>query len=178
MSLKAIFFDRDGVVNQRIFGDYIKYVDEFVFKNDFLDLFEYISDTDVITLLVTNQQGIGKGIMTTEMLDLVHIYMQSELQLKCGKNFDKIYFCPDLVGSDSNCRKPKPGMIVQGLKDYKIDPQEAIMIGDSISDVVAGKKAGLITFLIGNPNSKKIPEADYIFRDLHDVKQFLIQNYF
>ena len=178
MKLKAIFLDRDGVVNQRIVGDYIKYVDEFIFKDDFLDIYDYISDKDLITLLATNQQGIGKGLMNEEMLSKVHDHMQTELQKRFNKNFDKIYFCPDLAKFNSYCRKPNPGMIIQGLEEFNIQPSEAIMVGDSISDVIAGKSAGLTTYLIGDYKKEKIPEADFIFKDLYELKQFLTKKYF
>lgn len=162
---KAIFFDRDGIVNIRIAGQYVKTADEFVFWNDFLVLFKKIKAAGYSAYVITNQQGIGKGLMSEKQLEQIHKHMQSELVRLTGYTFDGIYFCPDLANTGSKFRKPEPGMLFAAAGKHDIDLKKSLMIGDSASDAVAGKKAGCTTIFIGN--EKPAPaEADYAFPHL------------
>ncbi len=175
MNRRAVFFDRDGIVNVRIVGDYIKKPEEFIFKEDFLDLFITLKLKNLLKILITNQQGIGKGFMSESDLSRVHSFMQRNLKLITRSEFDDIYFCPDLAETNSFRRKPNPGMLFEAIEKYKIDKRNSWMIGDSQSDVIAGKRAGLNTILIGSYINNEIPEADYIFQDLSNVKEFLLK---
>ena len=96
-------------------------------------------------LIVTNQQGIAKGIMSDMDLDVLHNYMLVEIKSKGGL-IDKIYYCPHLVIESCNCRKPNPGMIQQAIIDFpEIEIEDSYLIGDSDTDIIAGNKMGLIT---------------------------------
>lgn len=161
----AFFFDRDGVVNVKLPGDYVKTIDEFKFKEDFFPLFKYIKEKGYLAVLVTNQQGIGKELMSEQDLATVHEYMQCELLNITGYKFDGIYFCPELALNASNRRKPGNGMFLDAVSDFDIDPNVSFTIGDSPSDAQAGKITGTTTILSGctNPN---VPDADYSFPDL------------
>lgn len=155
--IKAVFFDRDGVVNERKIGGYVEKPYEFRFIEEFLDIFRLIKK-DHLAILVTNQQGIGKGIMNDEDLKLVHDYMQGELEKLTGYQFDDIFYCPDLEESGSFRRKPNPGMFVEAIEKWKIDKSKSIMIGDSISDYLAAHTAGIRTLLIGNFDISLYPD--------------------
>ncbi len=113
---KAIFFDRDGIVNYRPVGDYVKSPQEFRFLPDFLEFFVFIKKNNYLAIVITNQQGIGKGLMTDEDLSIIHLKMQEDLFNITGYNFDDIYYCPDLALTPSQRRKPNPGMILEAVE--------------------------------------------------------------
>ena len=99
-------------------------------------------------LIVTNLQGIGKGIMTEDDLNLLHLQMQRKLNPDFDL-IDKIYFCPCLEGDSCNCRKPKTGMLEDAKLDFpEIIIENSFLIGDSDSDIEAGKKFGLKTIKV------------------------------
>lgn len=171
---QAIFFDRDGTVNMRIVGEYVKRKEDFKFIPDFIPFFDFVKRHDFLAILVTNQQGIGKGVMSVEQLNDVHGYMQQEILSACGSNFDDIDYCKDLAIGNSFWRKPNPGMILDSLKKWDIDPNKSWMIGDKPQDVIAGKRAGTKTILLGFYEQKDVPEADYICYNLNDFDKSLL----
>ncbi|MCU0428065.1 MAG: HAD-IIIA family hydrolase [Candidatus Kapabacteria bacterium] len=159
MLRKTFFFDRDGIVNQRIMGGYVTSPDEFVLLQDFLPLFRLVKEAGFLTVLITNQQGIGKGLMTESDLVEIHAQMQEQLASKVGSGFDDIYFAGERdLSSRSGCcgdilagcrRKPSPAMLLEADERWGIDFVASWMIGDSISDAEAGKAAGTRTILVG-----------------------------
>lgn len=153
---KAIFFDRDGVVNKRLVGDYVKSVSEFIFNDEIFSAIKTTKENGLLAILITNQRCIGRKIITTQELALIHDFMQKNLTQKIGANFDAIYFCPHEIFENCTCRKPKPGMLLQASEDFNINLKQSFMIGDSLSDIEAGNVAGCKTgFLIHQENSVK-----------------------
>ena len=146
---KAIFLDRDGVVNKRLIDDYVKNWDEFQFIPDIFEVLGDIHQEEYLAILVTNQRGVGRGIMTRNDLHNVHRKMQQALLQKTGHQLDGIYACPHNNDDRCDCRKPAPKMLLQAAKDFQIDLQKSWMIGDSESDVMAGISAGCRTVKIG-----------------------------
>ena len=144
----TLFLDRDGVINQKLEGRYVTNFNEFVFvKNSDLAIRKLHKIFKRI-LIVTNQQGIGKGIMTEDDLNLLHLQMQRKLNPDFDL-IDKIYFCPCLVGDSCNCRKPKTGMLEEAKLDFpEIIIKNSFLIGDSESDIEAGNKFGLKTIKV------------------------------
>lgn len=144
----TLFLDRDGVINQKLEGRYVTNFNEFVFvKNSDLAIRKLHKIFKRI-LIVTNQQGIGKGIMTEDDLNLLHLQMQRKLNPDFDL-IDKIYFCPCLEGDSCNCRKPKTGMLEEAKLDYpEIIIKNSFLIGDSESDIEAGNKFGLKTIKV------------------------------
>jgi D-glycero-D-manno-heptose 1,7-bisphosphate phosphatase len=177
----AVFFDRDGIVNKRIINDYVKNIDEFEFIPDFFYIFTMVKQFGFQTFLITNQQGIGKKLMTEDDLNTIHQYMQDVLLIRTGYKFDKIYFSPSLAQENDYRRKPNPGMILEAIKDFNLNPNSCLMIGDSISDVLAGKNANISTILIHGQNHYKsisIDElqrlqSDYVFADFEELARHL-----
>lgn len=157
---KCFFFDRDGIVNIRKFDGYIKTYDEFEFIPEFLEIFKKIEKQGFLKIIITNQQGVGKGLMTEEELSKVHNLMQFNLYQKLGYSFDDIYYSPDLANSGSKSRKPEPGMILDALDKWDIDKENSYFIGDSESDAIAGQRAGIKTILIGDFSENK---ANFVF---------------
>ena len=149
-SLDTLFLDRDGVINVKLEARYVRNFNEFEFMQGALVAISKLSKLFKRILIVTNQQGIGKGIMTVDDLNLLHSFMTSEIGKLNGK-IDKIYFCPHLDTENCNCRKPNPGMINQAIADFpEIDRQNSYLIGDSDSDIEAGNRMNLNTVKVDN----------------------------
>lgn len=148
----ALFLDRDGVINERIVDGYVKNKEEFIFNDGVLDAIKKLSEIFGKIVVVTNQQGIGKGLMTEEDLKKVHDFMLSEIK-KAGGRIDNIYFAPGLASPTNELRKPNIGMALQAQKDFpEINFSKSVMIGDSPSDMAFGKNAGMKTIFIGQEN--------------------------
>ncbi len=152
MTSKAVFLDRDGVINRRIPGDYVRHPDEFVLLEGVAEAIRLFRESFDFILIATNQQGIGKGRMTIANLDHVHNYMTLLLEQQ-GATIDHIYFCPDLAHQQPNCRKPHPAMAFQAQKDYpELNLQQSWMAGDSLSDLQFAWNAGMQPAMIAtNP---------------------------
>ncbi|MDL2224578.1 HAD-IIIA family hydrolase [Bacteroidales bacterium OttesenSCG-928-M06] len=167
-SLKTLFLDRDGVINEERPGDYVKNKDEFIFIPGVLEALAILEDYFDRIILITNQRGVGRGLMSIEDLKEIHANMLTRIQ-DSGGRIDKIYIATDVESSSLN-RKPNPGMGLQAQQDFpEILFSSSIMIGNSLSDMQFGKKLGMKTILVGN--KYKITEKDndlidYSFPDL------------
>lgn len=144
----TIFLDRDGVINKRKPGSYVKKTKDFIFLNGAKKAIKKLSKKFNRVIIVTNQQGLGKGLMTEEELNLVNDYMISEIK-NSGGRIDKVYYCSQLATAKSNCRKPNSEMAMKAKEDFPdIEFSKSIMFGDSISDIEFGKRLGMKTVLI------------------------------
>ena len=129
----TLFLDRDGVVNVWLPGDYVKTWDEFRFKDGFLDFIGKYASSFKHVLVVTNQRGVGKGLMTIESLNDIHARMHKAIT-DAGGRIDGIYVCTSVDDADP-MRKPNTGMALQAMKDYPdISMERSLMIGDQPSD--------------------------------------------
>lgn len=169
----TIFLDRDGVINERIPDSYVKNREELRFLPGAIDAIKKLSGHFQRIIIVTNQQGIGKGILTQEQADEVNTFMVSEIE-KHGGRIDKIYVCPDLAKTDPNCRKPDTRMAMLAQQDFpEIDFHRSIMIGDSISDMLFGMNLGMKTILITTKEEEKVKncfvEVDWRIEGLADL---------
>jgi len=140
---KAFFIDRDGVVNNDEGHYYIYRPEDFVFNPDIKKALKLIKKEGYLLIMITNQGGVAKKMYTIADVMNVHAYMQEQLAQKKAR-FNAIYFCPHHSDvSSCECRKPKPGMILQAIKELNIDPKTSYLIGDSERDIEAGKSAGI-----------------------------------
>ena len=154
----TIFLDRDGVINDRPIDDYVKTWGDFKFLPGVLEALAIFNETFKRIIVVTNQQGIGKGIMTTEDLEAVHSKMIAEIE-KTGGSIDAVYYCPELAKKPSSCRKPSTFMAQKALAEFPdIDFEKSLMLGDMLTDLQFGKNAGMKTIYI-NTNQKSV-DAD------------------
>ncbi|MCS6809159.1 MAG: HAD-IIIA family hydrolase [Bacteroidota bacterium] len=177
---RAFFFDRDGIVNKRIVGGYVTSVDEFVFLPDFFSVFRLVKEMEYLAILVTNQQGVGKGLMTDEDLRAVHAYMQRCIRAKTGWQFDDIYAATECDRVECQQfsegavvhrrRKPSPTMLYEAHARWGIHFALSWMIGDSLSDAEAGRAAGVHTVLVGNFQKH---EADIVVPSLQALVPLL-----
>ena len=137
---KAIFLDRDGVINQER-KDYVKKLDEFKILDKIADAINIIKSHGFLVIIITNQSAINRKLLSVETLNKIHEKLQSYLE-KYDTSFDQVYFCPHMPSENCECRKPKPGLIIQAVTDFKIDLSQSYMIGNSETDVQAATNAG------------------------------------
>lgn len=150
----TLFLDRDGVINLHFPKDYVKTWDEFYFLDGAIDAIVKFNDLFGRIVVVTNQQGVGKGKMSEETLLNIHQNMLAEIQAKGGR-LDSIYAATTLAEDDIfGLRKPKIGMAMQAQSDfYEIDFAKSIIVGDSITDMEFGRNAGMFTVFISEKES-------------------------
>ena len=162
----TLFLDRDGVINQRITDGYVRYPSEFLFIEGAQESIKIFSRVFSYIFIVTNQQGIGKGLMSEAELKKVHDYMQENI-LKAGGRIDRIYYSPYLESENHPTRKPNPGMALEAKKDFpEIDFSRSIMIGDMEKDIEFGRNLGMLTIYIGSTKQFDIFEPDYRYDSL------------
>ena len=137
---KAIFLDRDGVINQER-KDYVKKLDEFKILDKIADAINIIKSHGFLVIIITNQSAINRKLVSVETLNKIHEKLQSYLE-KYDTSFDQVYFCPHMPSENCECRKPKPGLIIQAVTDFKIDLSQSYMIGNSETDLQAARNAG------------------------------------
>ncbi|MCL4110510.1 UNVERIFIED_CONTAM: hypothetical protein GTU68_047759, partial [Idotea baltica] len=173
----TLFLDRDGTINKLLVDDYVKTWDEFRFIDGALDAISVFNKIFDLTLIATNQQGIGKKIMTEDELRKIHVKMLDEITLN-GGYIDEIYYCPGLAADQPECRKPEIGMAIQAVKDFpEINLSKSIMVGDTLTDMQFGKNAGMKTILITDKKtlSPEIePFVNYCVSDLATLANLLI----
>jgi histidinol-phosphate phosphatase family protein len=168
----TLFLDRDGVINQRLTNDYVKHPDNFRFLDGVGEAIKTFSQIFGRIVVVTNQQGIGRGLMTEEMLKQIHQKMIQAVQGSGGR-IDGIYFCSGLAEAHPFDRKPNVGMALKARKDFpEIRFKKSIIAGDSRSDMLFGRRLGMTTVLIGESHSIAIENpslVDYYFTSLIEM---------
>ncbi len=160
----TLFLDRDGVINRRLPGEYVSKWSEFEWLPGVPEAIVRFNKLFAKTIVVTNQQGIGKGLMTEQDLVAVHAQMQFDLE-RVGGHFDLILHCPDLRSKPSNCRKPHPAMALEAQRQFPdIQFEYSLMVGDSVSDLQFGKGLGMTTVLITS-NAEEVEKLDALEAD-------------
>lgn len=148
----TIFLDRDGVINRHRPNDYVKKWEDFEFLPGVLEALAILSGYFKYIVVVTNQRGVGKGLMTEDELLRIHEKMILKIE-HFGGRIDKIYYCTDTNDNSLN-RKPNPGMALQAKIDFPdIDFEKSIMIGDSETDLGFGNGLGMKTISINNADN-------------------------
>lgn len=183
---KAVFLDRDGVIN--IHNDHI-------YTPDMLEIYDFvpeavkkINQSEYMSVVVTNQPVVARNMVSEEGLKLIHNKMETILGQHHAK-LDTIYYCPhhpdkgfkgenQALKIDCDCRKPKPGMLLSAAERFNIDLKNSFIIGDSERDIVAGKSAGVQTIGVmtgcGNKTGKIRP--DYLFSDIREAVNFILED--
>lgn len=145
---KAIFFDRDGVINDETGHYYVIYPKDFVLNRGVVELLEWLKSEGFLLIIITNQGGISRGIYTKQDAMLVHTKLTDELKAH-GISLDEIYYCPHHPDHERCiCRKPDTVQIEKAIARFSINPQESFFVGDRETDIEAGKKAGLKTIRV------------------------------
>ncbi len=159
---KALFIDRDGVIN--IDKVHVCRIDQFEFTEGIFDLCRKYSESGYLIVIITNQAGIAKGLYEENDFRILMSWVVKEFE-DHGVKIEKVYHCPhhpEFTGP-CNCRKPEPGMILSAIRELNLQIKECVLIGDKESDIEAGRRAGIpdknMLLLIGTPgeNSEKLP---------------------
>ena len=177
---KAIFLDRDGTLN--LDHGYVHEIDQFEFIEGSIEALKQLKAMGYLLVLVTNQSGIARGYFSEEAFLQLTEWMDWSLADR-GVDLDGIYYCPHHpegqgeFRQDCDCRKPKAGMLLQGIKELNIDPKQSIMIGDKIEDLMAGKAAGMGQNILVRTGKPVTPEgeklADRILHSIADLPIYL-----
>lgn len=158
---KTLFLDRDGVINRRLVKRYVQNWEEFEFLPGVLDSIPVLNQFFQRIVVITNQRGIGLGLMSVAELENIHKRLL-ELVEQHGGHIDKIYFCAKQYDEIPNCRKPDPFMAYQAQRDFpEIDFGHSVMIGDQPTDIEFGKNLGMNTVWIPNEPDLIWDEKDF-----------------
>jgi D-glycero-D-manno-heptose 1,7-bisphosphate phosphatase len=165
----TLFLDRDGVINIHLPNDYVKHPHEFTFNDGVCEALRDLSHIFGRIVVVTNQRGISRGIMTVTDLQRVHRYMLDEIHAAGGR-IDGIYFCPHDTDANCICRKPKTGLALQAKEMYPdIDFSKSIIVGDSVSDMMFGKNCGMILAYVSGHDGESYENVP-VFTSLADFR--------
>lgn len=156
--MKAVFFDRDGVINED--AGYLYKREDFIWTDGAKDTFAHLHNLGYAAFVVTNQSGVARGYYTEDDVNRLHRWMCEEVA-EAGGKIEKVYYCPYLEGATvatydrkSSWRKPEPGMILQAFADYDIDKEKSFLVGDSPRDIEAAERAGLDGYLFSGGSLK------------------------
>lgn len=168
----TLFLDRDGVINYRNFEGYITDVNDFIFLPNVLDAIAKLSQIFGRIIVVTNQQGVGKKIMSKSNLEEIHRYMIDEINRHGGK-IDAIFVATNLKGAKTDRRKPNSDMALEAQQKFPaIDFKKSMMVGDTESDIKFGINLGMKTTLIRSKEKVSI-EPDFSLNSLNNLIPFL-----
>lgn len=169
MRQKALFLDRDGVVNRDI--GYLYKKEEFVFIDGLFELCHHFQKRGFLIFVITNQSGIARGYYSTDQFIELSDWMQDQF-LSNGVVINKVYFCPHLpeISGECSCRKPNPGMILDASREFDIDLSQSVLVGDKESDIEAGINAGVgfnYLFLSGELVASKATKCFLKFEEIY-----------
>lgn len=171
----TIFIDRDGVINHEKKEDYILNWNEFIFYNGVKDALHKISNKFGKVIIVSNQRGVGRGLMTETDLRHIHLQMQAVIE-EAGGRIDKIYFCTSTDNKHPD-RKPNPGMAFHAKREFpEIDLSKTIMIGNKLSDMLFARNAGIYSVFVATTNPDTPfphPDIDQHYASLPDFANHL-----
>lgn len=172
--MKAILFDRDETLN--FDPGYISDPDLIRIKPGVIEGLQMLRDAGYVFFILTNQSGVGRGLISEEQLESVHkrlldILSKSQIEIK------KIYYCPHTDDDNCSCRKPQAGMILSAIQEFSLNPEECFLIGDRLRDIIPGEGLGIPGVLVyGSPGKDDIIPKNlvYIASDLKDAADFVL----
>ncbi len=159
---RAVFLDRDGVINHPKKNYYVYRIEDFTINPGVIEALQYFQEKGYLLFVITNQGGISKGKYSREQVEEVHAHME-EVLASHGINLSAIHYCPHHPKKENClCRKPKSLMLEKALAQFDVDPSHSWFIGDKKTDVEAGKAAGVKTLKIHrNKDLRKIMNKIY-----------------
>jgi len=172
---KAVFLDRDGVLNQAVVRNGKPYppanAGELVLAPNAKAALQELKEQGFLLLVVTNQPDVAKGITTRAAVDAINRKLASELPV------DDVFVCYHQDSDNCDCRKPKPGMLLEGARKHNVDLAESFMAGDRWRDVEAGQNAGCRTVFIDGGYEERQPArpADATVHSLKEVTDWIVQ---
>ena len=173
MKQKAIFLDRDGVIN--IEKEYLCKIEDFEFVDGVFEALNYLQNQGFLLFIITNQSGIGRGYYTIDDFSKLTNWMIDVFEMK-GIKIDMVEFCPHAPDVECSCRKPKTGMIDKISKHYEIDFEHSWLIGDKQSDIECAINVGIKnTIQVKSGHDFEFSIADFVLNklDLESVKEVI-----
>ena len=150
--VKLIALDRDGVINEDS-PNYIKSPEEWIPIHGSLESIAQLTTWGYTMVVVTNQSGVGRGYFSLATLEAIHKKMLQTVR-HAGGEIASIFYCPHIPEDDCDCRKPKPGLLLQAATNLNIPPNDILMIGDSFCDILAAKNCGAQAIFLHNSGKK------------------------
>lgn len=170
MAIPAIFLDRDGVIIENR-PNYVRSLAEVELIEPAIEALAAIAQLPNPVIIVTNQSAIGRNLITKSEADKINEWVVEKIKEMNGR-IDAVYMCPHAPEANCECRKPKPELLLQAAREMNIDLARSIMVGDALTDIQAGRNAGISqTFLLLTGRGKEqlaLPQAD----DLAPLKVF------
>lgn len=166
---KAVFLDRDGVIN--IEKDYVYKIEDFEFQKGVFEAVRHFNEKGYLVIVVTNQSGISRGYYTNNDFLALTEYMLNEFE-KHGAKIAKVYHCPHAPNDGCECRKPKAGMFLEAKKEFDIDMSSSWMIGDKEGDIEAANAAGVghaVLSRSGHKVDEENTKANYVVNGIFDT---------
>ena len=175
----TVLLDRDGVINRNR-SDYVKSWEEFEFLPRSLAALRMLAEHDVTVIVVTNQSAVGRNLLALGELERIHARMNAEVEAHGGR-IDAVLCCPHAPGDGCACRKPRPGLLLEAMKRFSIDPDLCYVVGDSTNDLLAARAVGIpfIMVMTGlGPQSLISPDYDnapsWVTRDLNAAVDWIL----
>ncbi len=168
---KALFLDRDGVIN--IDKQYVCKIEDFEFMDGIFSLLRYFQELGYLLVIVTNQSGIGRGYYTQKDFDILTAWMLERFKQE-GIDIKKVFHCSHAPEVSCQCRKPNPKMILDAQKEFDIDLASSCMIGDKKSDIDAGKNAKVgKTIFVSRGDCDDLKGADFCVSNIKDIAKII-----
>lgn len=177
---KAVFLDRDGTINREV--NYLYKTEDFVVIPGAIEAIKTFKELGYKAIVITNQAGVARGYYKEEDVQVLHDYLDKLLE-EHNAYIDAYYYCPhhpegiiEKYKCKCNCRKPQTGMIEQAARDYNINLNESIIIGDKETDVITGRNVGIgkaILVRSGHPIEEEKTVADAVFDNLYEYAMSL-----
>ncbi len=167
----TLFLDRDGVINVETLGSYITNWNEFQFSEGAIDALQHLGEIFGTIVVVSNQRGVGRGIMSMESLKEINVQMVSNIAMAGGR-INKVYCCTAVDDHDHN-RKPNIGMAMQAQQDFpEIDFKRSVMVGNSLSDMEFGKRLAMRTVFLTSKHEPFMLPHDLIDEQYSSLQAF------
>jgi D-glycero-D-manno-heptose 1,7-bisphosphate phosphatase len=173
MTIKTIFLDRDGVINKEV--GYLHKIKDFEFIDGVFETCHYFKNLGYKIIVITNQSGISRGYYTERDFEILTSWMLAEFKKNDIKILDVLH-CPHLPYANCNCRKPKPGMLLEAKKIYNINMLESWMIGDKESDISAAISSGISNTILvksGHRINKVDSRANFIIDSINQSNKLI-----
>ena len=179
--ISAMFLDRDGVINVNIRAGYVTSPAILTILPGASEAIKRLNDASIPVIIISNQQGVGKGLMSRADLDSVDSALRARITECSGGVIDRSYYCTHLSSENCDCRKPLGGQLRRAAKEFEIDLTNAVFVGDAKTDILAGKDAsvGHMALVLAGANGSYAPgvwpeDPDSVHRDLAAAVEWLL----
>jgi D-glycero-D-manno-heptose 1,7-bisphosphate phosphatase len=174
MPIKTIFLDRDGVINKEL--NYLHKIKDFQFIDGIFEACQYLENLDYKIIIITNQSGISRGYYTEVDFQILTDWMILKFK-KNNINILDVFHCPHLPNANCDCRKPKPGMLLEAKSKYNIDMQKSWLIGDTETDIIAANNSNITNTILvksGHKINENETNAKYVLKSIYESIKVII----